>query len=707
MGINTSFISNKNSKEVINNSPKLPLATDLADGEIAVNFAKDYETLAIKNESGDVVTFSSDNKFYKKLETSGATEIQTALGNKQDTLELVNPSAETKVGLVNSLSQYYDTNIGKGAVIEGDGYEYNGTTYNVVASGDYSHAEGRATQANGNYSHAEGNGTSATSNSSHAEGQGTQASGSYSHAEGDTTQASGNSSHAEGNYTQAFGGYSHAEGYTTTASGDYSHAEGSNTIASGYYSHAEGDTTKSIGSKSHAEGSYTQANGMFSHAEGVNTQAIGISSHAEGVHTIANNESEHASGQYNVSSSASTTFGDSGNTLFSVGNGVYKGPRHNAFEIRQNGDIYITSGGTDIKLQDHLGGSGSQIQSDWDESDITSDAYIKNRPFYGSTGYTVIYNETINCEQNGPTHGGTNFTPTEELIVGKTYKVTIDSDEYVVKAVSPTALNLNENWSTPFNDTWSIFKSGNYYSICINGAIGQTKSVKIEKQYLIVEKQIESEYVDLSNYYNKTECDNKYLTAQTQSDWNQNYQYSASFIKNKPFGVETYVKSEKVYEGTFNRSTYSTEEFKQVYWDGNISSNILSVGDYIRLVINGEDRGDYAKVVSNSGTIWKVNYRDSANGYSLYPNYNNNSGQLNFYGLNANPATNLPSGDTISVEIWKCALGEKKLDNKYVDYENSSYIKAIENSIPKIWTGTQSEYDALTNKDSSTIYFIK
>ena len=82
MGINTSFISNKNSKEVINESPKLPLATDLADGEIAVNFAKDYETLAIKNESGDVVTFSSDNKFYKKSETSGATEIQTALGNK-------------------------------------------------------------------------------------------------------------------------------------------------------------------------------------------------------------------------------------------------------------------------------------------------------------------------------------------------------------------------------------------------------------------------------------------------------------------------------------------------------------------------------------------------------------------------------------------------------------------------------------------------
>ena len=63
-------------------------------------------------------------------------------------------------------------------------------------------------------------------------------------------------------------------------------------------------------------------------------------------------------GQYNNSVSASTTFGDSGNTLFSVGNGTADNARHNAFEIRQNGDIYISSGGTDILLQDHLGGGG-------------------------------------------------------------------------------------------------------------------------------------------------------------------------------------------------------------------------------------------------------------------------------------------------------------------------------------------------------------
>ena len=70
------------------------------------------------------------------------------------------------------------------------------------------------------------------------------------------------------------------------------------------------------------------------------------------------NNKEILFGQYNNSVSESTTFGDSGNTLFSVGNGTADNARHNAFEIRQNGDIYITSGSTDIKLQDHLGGGG-------------------------------------------------------------------------------------------------------------------------------------------------------------------------------------------------------------------------------------------------------------------------------------------------------------------------------------------------------------
>ena len=66
------------------------------------------------------------------------------------------------------------------------------------------------------------------------------------------------------------------------------------------------------------------------------------------------NDDEFALGKYNNSVSTSTTFGDSGNTLFSVGNGTADNARHNAFEIRQNGDIYCNNGTSDVKLQDYI-----------------------------------------------------------------------------------------------------------------------------------------------------------------------------------------------------------------------------------------------------------------------------------------------------------------------------------------------------------------
>ena len=125
---NVNFVSHKKSKQIVDGKPKLPLASALVEGEIAINYAKDVETLSIKNESGTVVTFSSDNyyteqklgsgftgansaktvtevindlderkldvsaytptdlsNYYKKDETSGATELSTAFAGKADT----------------------------------------------------------------------------------------------------------------------------------------------------------------------------------------------------------------------------------------------------------------------------------------------------------------------------------------------------------------------------------------------------------------------------------------------------------------------------------------------------------------------------------------------------------------------------------------------------------------------------------------------
>ena len=148
--------------------------------------------------------------------------------------------------------------------------------------------------------------------------------------------------------------------------------------AKGICSLAQGYDTKAYGTACHSEGYGSKAgvendfNIQYAHAEGDHTEAKGSASHTEGFYTIANNWVEHASGRYNNSVSASTTFGDSGNTLFSVGNGTANNARHNAFEIRQNGDIYLSSGGTDIKLQDHLGGGGSSYSAGTG-IDITND----------------------------------------------------------------------------------------------------------------------------------------------------------------------------------------------------------------------------------------------------------------------------------------------------------------------------------------------
>ena len=157
------------------------------------------------------------------------------------------------------------------------------------------------------------------------------------------------------------------------AQGSGSHAEGIYTQANGQASHAEGRLSEANGNYSHAEGDGNNARGGYSHAEGTLTIASGDASHAEGISTIAYNKAEHASGKYNKSNTGST---DADKTLFTVGNGTADNARHNAFEIRQNGDIYITSGGTDIKLQDHIGGGTATTYTAGDNITISNQNVI-------------------------------------------------------------------------------------------------------------------------------------------------------------------------------------------------------------------------------------------------------------------------------------------------------------------------------------------
>ena len=97
------------------------------------------------------------------------------------------------------------------------------------------------------------------------------------------------------------------------------------------------------GGSSNLSGYHTKATGECSHAEGQDCTSSGKLSHAEGYFTEATNYIEHAEGHYNISttSNAASWRGNNTATLHSIGNG-YNGNRHNAFEVKQNGDIYYS-----------------------------------------------------------------------------------------------------------------------------------------------------------------------------------------------------------------------------------------------------------------------------------------------------------------------------------------------------------------------------
>ena len=312
-----------------------------------------------------------------------------------------------------------------------------------MASGKRSHAQGTTTVAKGDYSHAEGNNSVTLGANSHAEGKQTTTYGENAHAEGFDTFAEGYISHSEGYKTHAKGACSHAEGNGTEAIQDQAHAEGSQTHALGYASHSEGEGTFAENHACHAEGKDTQAKGYCSHSEGVSTYAIGMYSHAQGGWTYANGAYSVASGNDSIADyhcdfvhgeglrttyEHQTVFGkynDASNwgnnrPLFMIGNGKSDGERSNAFEVRENGEVY--AGG---------------------------------KPFGG----TKLYRHTINLPNGNSlvlvSWIGTRMTGYVDTPIGDMLSLAKDIYKYVLKAYLQYA---NGHWLL----LTEIFHTGNY-----------------------------------------------------------------------------------------------------------------------------------------------------------------------------------------------------------------------------------------------------
>ena len=323
---------------------------------------------------------------------------------------------ENKPGLKTYENTYTINNeeviAGLGAEIFND-YEKN------IATGKWSHAEGRSTTATGISSHAEGNYTKALGNYSHAEGGNTEATELWSHAEGNTTKATGTGAHAEGDQTLAEGSCSHAEGYKTTAGQICAHAEGrSNQLVIHALSDYSYNTTKdevltawentnwkflvAHGRNSHAEGEDNLALDDGSHAEGNRTVAYGKHSHAEGINTIAKSDNQHVQGKFNIEDAANTY-------AHIVGNGTADNARSNAHTLDWDGNAWYAGQviGTNLPYID-----GVETSVIFSDNEITQDS--------GSS--EIIQFGYLPFSDNKCSH---------KFQVGKQFKIKINDNEYV------------------------------------------------------------------------------------------------------------------------------------------------------------------------------------------------------------------------------------------------------------------------------------
>lgn len=125
-----------------------------------------------------------------------------------------------------------------------------------------------------------------------------------------------------------------------------------NVDLSDYYTKSEVDE-QNLWEKGTGEGASTAlmakdrksvASGNYAFCNGYMSSATTTLAYATGQANLSQNKLEVSFGQFNNSiSHDKTTFGEAGNTLFTIGNGYNytKKYPHNAFEVRQNGDIYF------------------------------------------------------------------------------------------------------------------------------------------------------------------------------------------------------------------------------------------------------------------------------------------------------------------------------------------------------------------------------
>ena len=188
MSKNIEHLQHIKSNVVIEGKPKLPTAEVLVDGELAVNYAKGYETISLLNSESGITRFSSDDyytllklgsgftgensantvtsvirdnelviaaalndlddrkmdlsaytptdlsNYYTKDETSGRTEISSALGAKVNSQTFISHTADTDVHVTSEEKEEWNAKADESWVNEKLGSAFTGINSGVTVT---------------------------------------------------------------------------------------------------------------------------------------------------------------------------------------------------------------------------------------------------------------------------------------------------------------------------------------------------------------------------------------------------------------------------------------------------------------------------------------------------------------------------------------------------------------------------------------------
>ena len=494
-------------------SPKDPntfyVITDATAGDLS-NYYTKTETDGLLDTKLDVTAYTPTDlsNYYTKSETSGATEISTALASKADTATTYTKT-ETDNAITAATSTKQDTLV-------------SGTNIKTI-NNESILGEGNITIQGGGSSYTAGDGIDITNDVISVTGKVDTSTYNTYTAATDTALASKQTTLTAGtgisivdNVISATGGGSGGGGKAISGGTNISITTGETADTINCTLNLEnGTNSQSGGIKLKSDVAGNIVSGRDACAFGGGNIVGGTNSFVTGYYNTGDTSSAFISGNSNKTtnkmevlfgmlalsngSQSSDLNGNSGCTLFAVGNGDWiSSTRHNAFEIRQNGDIYIpdtndTSTTNDyekpmIKLQDALGGGGGSSYTAGDGINITNDVIsvtgkVDTSAFTAHTADTVIH---VTSDEKAAWNAKSDFSG--------------DYNDLANKPTIPTVPTSN----TAFTNDAGYITSSALNGYATTGDV-QTATADMATKTWVGQQGYLTEHQSLSNYYTKSE----------------------------------------------------------------------------------------------------------------------------------------------------------------------------------------------------------